>query len=270
MRVRIEGRGVSGLTAPATLLGQNLEMAGDAAAGMLSDRLNNPKFRGPANPMTGIAQGWQPAQSNNVRGIHYELTHDMSLSGEESQLIHNFSGRPGMGILQTGRWVRQGERLEVSLWARAQHHPVMLRVGLRPLQARAAYYDQATIDVTATYWKPYQAQLTAPCDDQEAVFFCYLEGEGMVSLDQIHLRPAGSRHLARGPPRPDAHARHPGVALPWGLRLYELSLALWHGARAPAPIPGGSGLQVVHGIRLWHRRVPGALPAIRASSRRSR
>lgn len=191
MRVHIRGRGASTSTAPATLLGQNLEITGDTAPGLLADRLDNPKFRGPAHPLTGIAQGWQPAQSNNVRGIRFELVHGMSLSGEESQLIHNFSGRPGMGILQTRRWVRHGERLEVSLWARVQHHPVTLRVGLRPLQARAAYYDEATIEVTATYWKPYQIQLAAPRDDQEAVFFCYLEGEGMVSLDQIHLRPAG-------------------------------------------------------------------------------
>jgi len=191
MRVHLRGRQASALTAPAALLGQNLEVCLDVVAGLLSDRLTNPKFRGPAHPLTGIAQGWQPAQSNNVSGIRFDLVHNMSLSGEESQLIHNFSGRPGMGILQTGRWVRQGERLEVSLWARAQHHPVTLRVGLRPLQARAAYYDEATIEVEATYWKPYQVQLTAPRDDQEAVFFCYLESEGVVSLDQVHLRPVG-------------------------------------------------------------------------------
>ncbi len=195
MRVRILGRGVSALTAPASLLGQNLEITLDTAVGLLADRLDNPKFRGPAHPLTGIAQGWQPAQSNNVGGIRFDLTHNMSLSGEESQLIHNYCGRQGMGILQTGRWVRQGERLDLTLWARAQHHPVTLRVGLRPLQSRAAYYDEATIEVTATYWKPYQASLTAPRDDQEAVFFCYLEGEGMVWLDQIHLRPAGSSSL---------------------------------------------------------------------------
>lgn len=192
MHIDVVGLGVSDLVAPATLLGQNLEMTLDTSAGLLAERLANPKFRGPAHPLTGIAQGWQPAQGNNLAGIRFDLTHGMSLSGEESQLIHNYCGRQGIGILQTGRWVRQGERLEVSLWARAQHHPVRLRVGLRPLQARATYYDEAVIDVATTYWKSYRASLAAPCDDQEAVFFCYLDGEGMTWLDQVHLRPAES------------------------------------------------------------------------------
>jgi hypothetical protein len=39
---------VNGPTAfvPATLLGQNLEMAGDAAAGLMADRLANPSSSG--------------------------------------------------------------------------------------------------------------------------------------------------------------------------------------------------------------------------------
>lgn len=177
--------------APAALLGHNLEMALDTSAGLLSERLENCKFLGPANPGTGIARGWVPAMISTFHGIRFELTEGLSLSGHTSQLLHNYSGRPSMGIAQTHRWLRAGERLKVTLWARAQHHPVTLRVGIRPMPLHAPIYDAATIPITATYWRPYQATLTAPCDDAAAMFFCFLEEEGLVWLDQIHLRPEG-------------------------------------------------------------------------------
>lgn len=184
--------------APATLLGHNLELAGDTTAGLLSERLANPRFAGPADALTGIAPGWQPGPNSNYAGIRFELTPGLSLSGQESQLLHNYSGRTNCGLLQTERWLRAGERLQVTLWARAQHHPVTLRVGLRPAALQAPIYASAPVAVTATYWKPYETTLTVPCNDDHAVFFCFLEEPGMVWLDQIHLQPAGQGLL-----RPD-------------------------------------------------------------------
>ena len=195
MHIVIHGGNPPTAIAPATLLGHNLELAADTGPGMLSERLINPKFTGPAHPLTGIAPEWQPAMSNNVPGMRYELTQGMFLSGGESQLMHNFGGRPYMGILQTERWVRAGEPLEVELWARVQHHPVTLHLMLRPWHANAPAYDTTTITVDASYWKPYRCTLTAPCDDTEAVFACLMQEAGMVWLDQVHLRPAGSGPL---------------------------------------------------------------------------
>ena len=178
-------------TAPATLLGHNLEIAGDTAAGLLTERLTNPKFRGPADPLTGIAPGWQPVMFRNIQGMRFELTPGLSLSGQESQLIHNYSGRGAIGIGQTERWLRAGERLEVRLWARVQHHPVTLRAGIRPMALHAPIYDAASIPITATYWKAYRATLTSPRDDEHALFFLFLEEPGLVWLDQVHLQPEG-------------------------------------------------------------------------------
>ena len=185
-------------TAPATLLGHNLEAAGDTVAGLLTERLNNPKFRGPADPLTGIAPGWQPGMHHNIQGMRFELTSGLSLSGQESQLIHNYSGRQSIGLVQTERWLRAGERLEVRLWARAQHHPVTLRAGIRPMALQAPIYDATPIPITATYWKEYRATLTSPRDDEHAMFTLFLEEPGLVWLDQVHLQPEGMGAL-----RPD-------------------------------------------------------------------
>ncbi len=201
--------GKAGHIAPATLLGHNLEMAGDTAAGLSPDRLSNTHFVGPADRMTGIAHGWQPGSSHNLAGIRFYLTPGMGLEGCEAQLIHNYSGRGGSGILQTGRFVRAGEQLGVTLWARAQHHPVNLSVGLRPWEGQVPLYDKATIPITTTYWQEYRTALAAPEDDNDAVFFCFLEEEGLVWLDQIHLRPEG-----KGIVRPDLVEAIRGLEIP--------------------------------------------------------
>jgi len=198
MKAEIRAQGPAIALVPATILGQNLEMAGDTAAGLATDRLSNSRFLGPADPTTGLAPGWQPGMSHNCPGVRFELTAGMSLSGYWSQLIHNYSGRRGVGMLQTRRWVRAGERLAVTLWARAQHRPATLRVGLQPLGARELAYDEQDIRVEATYWRRYETLLSVPKDDDEAVFTCMMNEPGMVWLDQIHLRPEGA-----GTIRPD-------------------------------------------------------------------
>lgn len=178
-----------------TLLGQNLEAVSSFIAAMTSDRLDNPKFAGPADPQTGIAYGWQP-YGNNMPGLHCELTAGMSLSGNESQLIHNFSDAQGAGILQTGRCIRKGEMLEIELWAKARHQPATLLLGIGPLCKSQEWYETVQVRVDASYWKCYRVTLSPiACDDDDAVFWCLLEGEGYVWIDQIHLRPVGEPHL---------------------------------------------------------------------------
>lgn len=176
--------------APSTLLGQNLELAADVAPGLLNERLANPRFSGPEDAQTGVARGWQPA-SRNTPGVPYALTRGISLSGEESQLIQNITGRVP-ALVQTGRWVRAGERLQVTLWAKAQGHPITVRVEMRPLPAALPAYDTARVTVDAAYWKPYTVTLDIPADDDDAVFVIGQETPGLLWIDQAHLRPQGS------------------------------------------------------------------------------
>ena len=201
--------GPAGHVAPATLLGHNLELAGDTVAGLLADRLDNPHFAPPEDHQTGIAGGWEPGASRNAGGMRFELTPGMGLGGSTAQLLHNFGGRSGCGLVQTRRWLRAGETLEVSLWARAQHHPVALRIGLRPLAARAPAYAEAQVAITTTYWREYRVTLQAPVDDAYAVFYCFLEQIGLVWLDQLHLQPKGS-----GTVRDDVRAAFQSLRIP--------------------------------------------------------
>lgn len=180
----------AGALAPVTLLGQNLEIAADTAQGMLTDRLANPKFHGQANADSGVAPGWKPGFSYNNPGFTYSLTPGLFLSGTQSQHMRNYSGRGGSGLFQSQRKVRAGERLEVSLWARAQYQPATLVVGVRPEINSRPIYAAAEMTVAPTYWQEYTATLEMPVDDDEAVFFCLLNNEGIVWIDQIHLRPA--------------------------------------------------------------------------------
>jgi alpha-N-arabinofuranosidase len=180
-----------------TLLGQNLEAAGDNIRGLTSDRLSNPKFLGPAHPMTGIAPGWLPAGNNNMGTWRCELTSGMSLSGNEAQFIHNFMAETRSGILQKNLSIRAGEKMELEVWAKAWHHPVTLYLQIGSLNPRKSGYSAVTFCVDAAYWKPYRATLVSPSDDEETVLLCLVEGEGMLWIDQIHLRPEGEGMLCR-------------------------------------------------------------------------
>jgi len=244
MKAEIRAQGPAIALVPATILGQNLEMAGDTAAGLATDRLSNSRFLGPADPTTGLAPGWQPGMSHNCPGVRFELTAGMSLSGYWSQLIHNYSGRRGVGMLQTRRWVRAGERLAVTLWARAQHRPATLRVGLRPLGARELAYDEQDIRVEATYWRRYETLLSVPKDDDEAVF-----GHGVAGPDPSPA--GGSRHDPSGSHRVVAGAGYARAALPGWVYLDQLSLAFGHGAAASETRDARSRLQVGYLLRVW-------------------
>ncbi len=194
MSASIRTTGSAGYRVTETLLGQNVELCLDLVPGLLSDRLDNPYFFGAGDVQTRVAAGWQPVWHYAAPGMQYDLTLGMAVSGQQSQMIRNCAGHEG-GICQIGRWVRKGETLKVTMWARAQNKPVQLRVGLRPLKARLPEYSCAMIDVNACYWKPYEATLAAPADDDATVFYCVMSQPGTVYIDQVHLRGATEGHL---------------------------------------------------------------------------
>jgi alpha-L-arabinofuranosidase len=118
----------------------------------------------------------------------------MGLSGNEAQLIHVF-GAFGGGLVQVGRKIKAGEKLEVELWTRTRHRPVTIRLGLRPACRAQPEYASAEVNIDTAYYTPYHAVLEIPMDDEEAVFFCEMTEEGELWLDQIHLRPYGKGTL---------------------------------------------------------------------------
>ncbi|MDD5706910.1 MAG: hypothetical protein PHR35_13380 [Kiritimatiellae bacterium] len=202
--------------APATLIGQQVEACYGAIEGMLSDRLDNPKFAPPADPRTGVAHGWLPT-TTNMPGIRYELTAGAFLSGSESQMCHLYWPVEGqMGLQQNLRQIRAGEVLELELWAKAMSAPVNIRVGLKPVSATAPAYAAADVCVDAAYWKPYRVVLEVPQDDDAAVFFIWLRGDGRVWFDQAHLRPVGEGHVASAFLRHSETLRIPVMRFPGG------------------------------------------------------
>lgn len=193
MKARLKLSGGESPCVSEMILGQNLEAYPGAIEGMLSERLTNPKFAGPVNAQTGIAPGWQP-RGNHMGAFRCELTQGMSYSGNESQLLLNPSDQE-VGILQTERWIKAGETLEVEIWARVAHHPVTLRVALGGSAPSRPYYASAKVTVDASYWKRYQVTLKVSCDDPAATFYLFVEQRAKIWIDQIHMKPAGETHL---------------------------------------------------------------------------
>jgi hypothetical protein len=65
-----------------------------------------------------------------MAGYSCRLVPGMYLSGREAQLLHCYAEGHRAFITQHGVPVREGEGFEVEMWARAQHRPVMVKVGL--------------------------------------------------------------------------------------------------------------------------------------------
>lgn len=185
--------GFDGPVAPATLLGSNMEMVAWTHEAIMSDRLQNPKFCGPANERTGIAPGWKFGGS--PVNCTYKLIRGWGLAGGEAQLMHNSHGLRQAALVQTGVLVRAGETLELELWAMARHHPMPIEVALSSHDIRRPSYAKARITVDTSYWKRYAVRLETPCDDTQAVFSVTLPAPGTVCFDQIHLRPYGQSHV---------------------------------------------------------------------------
>ncbi len=195
-RLSVHASRRTGAVVPAALLGHNLELALGSSESLLTDRLRNPKFLGPADAQTGIVPGWQPPNANYA-GISYAWKAGEGIEGSGAQLVLSVSNRAGKGLVQPGCWIRRGERLAVELWARAIHDPVTIRVGVRPAAVWAEAYAAAEVQVASACWQPYNLELTVPVDDDTAAFFIWVDQPGVLALDQVHLRPAGGGIVRR-------------------------------------------------------------------------
>jgi alpha-N-arabinofuranosidase len=120
----------------------------------------------------------------------------MYLSGREAQLIHNYRQHGRYGILQPGVRVRAGEEFEVEMWARAQHRPVTLAVGLRLAGRTAPAASGAELTFDQAHWHRRTCRLAAPGDGQ-AWFTIGVPPESRIAIDQVHLRPSGQTHVSR-------------------------------------------------------------------------
>ncbi|MHC4885503.1 MAG: alpha-L-arabinofuranosidase C-terminal domain-containing protein [Planctomycetota bacterium] len=174
------------------LLGSNIEAYENTIPWMLSDRLRNPKFAGPEDPQTGIAPEWEPQGGRCMGNYTCKLIPGMSLSGNESQMVNNYSDGGWAGVMQTGVVIRKGEVFELEIWARTKDKPTTLNVSLRPNSGTEEYYGEATIEVDTAYWSRYTATFdNVYRDDETAQCVIGVAGKSYVVLDQIHLRPQG-------------------------------------------------------------------------------
>lgn len=213
-QARVTVQGVAGPVASAHLLGVNLEMIKDTHAGLVSDRLDNPKFCGPADGLTGIAPGWHPI-THNMGGMHCKLVPGMSLSGGESQMVHVYGGHSGRGIVQKGIGLKADEEYEVEMWAKVRHHPVTLQLSLGSV-IRTVQHDMAEVNIDAAYWKRYTVRLRPKHEDRAATFTITFVTNGQVFFDQVHLRPVGSSHVSEEMLELLRDMRLPNVRFPGG------------------------------------------------------
>lgn len=181
--------------ASSQILANNIEAYENTIPSMLSDRLRNAKFAGPANPQTGLAAEWEPA-GNTMNGFSCLLSPGMYLSGREAQIVHNYAQRSGCGILQAGVRVRAGEEFEVEMWARAQHSPVTLTVDLRLPGRGAPAASTASMTFDLAHWHRRTCRIQSP-GDWAATFHMTIPPESRVVIDQVHLRPVGQTHVSQ-------------------------------------------------------------------------
>ena len=184
--------GKKGARVSELLLGVNLEIVPGIAESMISNRIRNGKFGGPPDPQTGVAPEWQP-YGLNMGGMHARAVDGMFMSPSQSQMLHNYSQPYGAGLVQTGVSVRKGETLELKIWAKARHCPVKVKVALRSQASRDERgYANAEFFVDSAYWKCFRAEFIINETNEDAVFFLFLVGTGVILIDQIVLEPVDS------------------------------------------------------------------------------
>ena len=196
------------------ILGHNIEMCLGTANGLLSERLRNPKFLGPANSMTNIAPHWLGA---SYGGAAYEVTPFGGMGGFEAQFVRVFSPIGGAHLVQNKVQIRAGEELELEIWARAWHEPVTVRAKLLPMVAHSKEYAAGEVVVDKPYFKRYSIPLTASRDDDEARLQLELVDGGEVWFDQVHLRPKDEPHLCRKVMDTICEMRIPTLRFPGGI-----------------------------------------------------
>ena len=179
-------------TASAQLLSNNIEVYENTVPALVSDRLRNPKFAGPANPQTGVAPEWEPC-GNGMQGLICQLVPGMYLSGTESQLVQHYAENGWAGILQVGVPVFAGEELEIEIWARARHRPVTVRCELQ-LPGQTAFATP-TLLFDVAHWTRRAVRVTGPATDATVYFKILIPGDSVIYIDQVHLRPVGQPNV---------------------------------------------------------------------------
>ena len=193
MKTNIQVENTAVGTASAQLLANNIEVYENTIPAMLSDRLRNPKFAGPANPQTGIATEWEPV-GNGMMGLICQLVPGLYLSGTESQLVQHYAEHGWAGILQANVPVFAGEELEIEIWARARHRPVTVRCELQlPGQTPFA---TATLLFDVAHWTRRTVRVTGPAVDATIYFKLMIPGDSLIYIDQVHLRPVGQPNVS--------------------------------------------------------------------------
>lgn len=179
------------------IFGWNLDWLSDVPMGMSSERLENPTFRGPPDPQTGLPPGWKKASENNPHVV-YELAQGFSrVGGTALRMVLTCDSM----FVQPYRWIRKGERLRVVIGARFQRRYHFSnpdhgkKVGCTVGFALTAHLPQpiceASFEINKPYFSSYEVVLTAPVTDDQCVFFCNLTGLafGEVTFDRISVRP---------------------------------------------------------------------------------
>lgn len=177
------------------LLSNNLDTYENAVPAMLSDRLRNPKFSGPADPQTGLAPEWEPGQ-RNMAGYSCQLVPGMYLSGREAQLLNCYAEGHRAFITQHGVRVRAGEEFEVEMWARAQHRPVTVKVSLTLAGQQPVPESSAEMVFDLAHWHRRTCRIKTPGSGGNATFGIAARGESRWVIDQVHLRPVGEPHVS--------------------------------------------------------------------------
>lgn len=191
------------------LLAQNFEAALETVPGILSDRLFNAKFVGPGHPLSGIAPGWEGESC--TAALRHRLMPGAGLAGSYAHLLSGHTG-----LTQNKRQVRAGETLVCEVWARCTGKPVTLTVSVRPMPASQNAYATAEFLVDGPQFARYAAELKMPVDDDDACF-SLRAGEGIVWIDQVHLRPKGEDLLCAEVIRQMAAMKIPALRFPGGI-----------------------------------------------------
>lgn len=195
LSVAIRATGGSHGRAGAKVLSNNLDAYENAVPAMLSDRLRNPKFSGPADPQTGLAPEWEPG-NRCMAGYSCQLVPGMYLSGREAQLIHCYAENNRAFITQVGVPVRAGEEFEVEMWARAQHRPVTVKISLTLPGQKPEPESSAEMLFDLAHWQRRTCRIKTPGAGGGATFGIAVRGESRLVVDQVHLRPVGEPHVA--------------------------------------------------------------------------
>ncbi len=203
-----------GHTVSEMILGHNIEMCLTTADGLLSERLRNPKFLGPAHSMTGIAPHWQ-GMSHGMAA--YELAPGSGLMGSTAQMIRVPNQQSRHFLHQNKISVRAGEKLELEIWARTWNEPASVRVTLLPLSSMSEPYDITTLEINTSYFRRYTVSLCADRDDNEARLALTFTNPSTIWIDQIHLRPKEEPLLCKKVIDEMATMRIPTLRFPGGI-----------------------------------------------------